>query len=104
MSYGGGKVQKIRYAILLFRLFIKNRIFLGLVFSIPSIIPTESRDYTYENKGYMDYLGNRWSDYAGDDANEDGIGDTPYEISGDNPDGYPLVNVFGTYYEKRKRN
>lgn len=35
--------------------------------------------------------GNYWSDYTGVDANQDGIGDTPYAIDALNQDRYPLM-------------
>ena len=37
-------------------------------------------------------VGNYWDDYTGDDNNENGIGDTPYDIAGGmNQDRYPLM-------------
>ena len=41
--------------------------------------------------------GNYWDDYTGIDVDADGIGDTPYNISGgDNQDLYPLMQPYGT--------
>ncbi len=38
--------------------------------------------------------GNYWRFYTGKDINNDGIGDTPYEIGPNNIDRYPLMNPF----------
>lgn len=35
-------------------------------------------------------IGNYWSDYSGKDANDDGIGDTPYAIYESSQDNYPI--------------
>ena len=39
-------------------------------------------------------VGNFWDDYHGTDNNNDGIGDTPYVIDGNNQDNYPLVEPY----------
>mgnify|MGYP000530603689 CR=1 FL=1 len=49
--------------------------------------------FNYWDNGYPSG-GNYWSDYTGLDADEDGIGDTPYVIDENNIDHYPLMNPY----------
>jgi parallel beta-helix repeat protein len=51
-------------------------------------------DY-FENDWSKDSIGNYYSDYTGVDNNNDGIGDSPYEIPpafGENIDSYPIID------------
>jgi parallel beta-helix repeat protein len=57
---------------------------------------TEKISYVYNGTTYGNYTGNYWDDYEGSDANNDGIGDTPYNISSDK-DNYPLMEPFENY-------
>ena len=41
--------------------------------------------------------GNYWSDYIGNDANYDGIGDAPYGVDSYNIDHYPLMGMFSDF-------
>ena len=47
--------------------------------------------FTWDNGA----AGNYWSDYSGSDANEDGIGETPYVINVENEDNYPFMKMWG---------
>lgn len=44
-----------------------------------------------------DYEGNYWSDYDGTDADQDGIGDSPYVIDVNNTNNYPLMGMFSDF-------
>ncbi len=53
--------------------------------------------YTYGNATFSGYLGNHWSKYTGKEIGASGVGDTPYTISGDNIDRYPLTGLQNQY-------
>ena len=53
--------------------------------------------YNYNGQSYSNYLGNYWDDYTGNDSNQNGIGDSSYQIGGDNNDDYPLMEQSGNY-------
>jgi parallel beta-helix repeat protein len=52
---------------------------------------TSRGSYVYNGHVYTNYTGNYWGDYAGLDANGDGIGDSPYRIDANNVDRYPML-------------
>ncbi len=55
--------------------------------------------YDYNGTEHINYLGNYWHNYTGVDTDGDGIGNTPYTISGGGKDDYPLILRFENYLE-----
>jgi parallel beta-helix repeat protein len=52
---------------------------------------------SYPNAWNNTYEGNYWSNYNGTDADQDGIGDTPYPIDVNNQDNHPLMGMFSQF-------
>ena len=61
-----------------------------------NLVNNLDRAYDNSDLNYWDNgsVGNYWSDYAGEDINDDGIGEMPYLIPGGKiQDNYPLINL-----------
>ena len=68
--------------------------------STNSYSSTSMITYTYQGNTFTNYLGNYWRDYDGNDANNDGIGDTSvkfYDSITRIVDVYPLMDYFENY-------
>lgn len=53
---------------------------------------TGENDWSFDCYGDIPINGNYWDDFTGEDEDDDGIGDTPYYITGGNSmDSYPLI-------------
>lgn len=57
---------------------------------------TSPKTYEYNNTTFVGYMGNYWSDYRGEDANGNGIGETPY-IVGSERDLHPRIDPPANY-------
>ncbi|MEM4847839.1 MAG: NosD domain-containing protein [Thermosphaera sp.] len=73
-----------------------NRVFLN------NFIGNRMQVFSVESVNVWDdgSRGNFWSDYAGRDLNNDGIGDTPYTIDERNVDLYPLIRPYEVFSVK----
>ncbi len=58
---------------------------------------TSKISYTYSSEQYNNYMGNYWSDYNGSDSDNDGIGDTHFNIDS-HQDYRPLMLPWENYF------
>jgi len=81
------------YGIYIYYLSNDNKIFHNNIventYQVYSIYSTNTWDNGYPSGG------NYFSDYTGEDANSDGIGDSPYIVDTSNKDNYPLMDRWG---------
>ena len=79
-----------------------NEIYLNCFVNDKNVLSTDSTNiwdtskqlnYFYKGKNFTSFLGNFWSDYRGEDLDNNGIGDYPYHIDSDT-DNYPLIGLF----------
>ena len=87
-----------------------NKIFLNdIVNNSPNVYSINSNNfwnstrpitYIYNNRTYRNYMGNYWGNYPGEEADDDGIGDTPYKVNGNDYDYYPLIQPL-KFYSRR---
>jgi len=56
-------------------------------------------EYYYGGSFHTGYMGNYWDDYAGADADGNGIGDTPYPTLDPDTDNYPLMGEYAPYFQ-----
>jgi len=89
----GNTISNNYYGIYLYRS-SGGRVFLN------SFIGNNRQVDSIESKNSWDdgSRGNYWSDYTGEDRNNDGIGDKPYTIDRENVDRYPLIRPYESYF------
>ncbi|MFH0891520.1 MAG: right-handed parallel beta-helix repeat-containing protein [Candidatus Falkowbacteria bacterium] len=64
----------------------------------PVLSSPDIYQYTYNDSTHRSKLGNHWDDYAGTDADNNGIGDTAYVIP-NGADEFPLIGQIAGYTE-----
>jgi len=86
--------------------FYANNFINGVSWSNHALPPWNSQSeiaYAYNDNIYVNFMGDYWPGYTGVDSDNDGIGDTPYVLSGEYghtaPDNYPLMEPFENYPE-----